>query len=99
ANPSSAVGPEINLPLTDLKKFYLSPNPNDGHFELRFQLQGEKTYVILFNQYGQEIERNQYRDSSGLFKKDYDLSKQPKGTYFLSIQQDGKVYSGYIVIQ
>ncbi|MBK8045468.1 MAG: TonB family protein [Haliscomenobacter sp.] len=50
ANPSSAVGPEINLPLTDLKKFYLSPNPNDGHFELRFQLQGKKpTLSYLIN--------------------------------------------------
>ncbi len=106
ADPASAApqavpsaDPEKPLPLSDLSQFSLSPNPSNGVFTLQFQPNGKTGSATIFNQYGQEIERAQFGGSSGLFQKTFNLAKQPKGTYLIFVKQDGKGYSGHIVIQ
>lgn len=97
ATPSA--DPEKPLPLSELKNFSLSPNPNDGVFTLQFQPEGQPGSVTVFNKWGEEIERVQIGSSSGLFQKTFNLHKQPKGTYLIFVQQNGKGYSGTIVLQ
>ncbi len=73
------------LNLTHLN-FY--PNPNTGKFNLSFQLpeKGDADITIL-NTEGKVIYTEKLPAFSGNYDKEIDISKQPKGIYFVKVEQ------------
>jgi hypothetical protein len=59
----------------------LYPNPTNGQFTVKFEMEGEKT-VVLYNSVGQVISSSSTSDSS----KDFNLSGFAKGIYFVNVK-------------
>ncbi|MBI4931123.1 MAG: T9SS type A sorting domain-containing protein [Bacteroidetes bacterium] len=70
------------------------PNPTDGKCTLVFASGAKQSYIEIYNVMGEKIYSSQI--NSG--KTEINLSKQPKGIYFLQIQSSGKTYNSKIVI-
>jgi len=88
---------ENNLTVESLR-FY--PNPSDGRFDLSFNLSSKgKTVVRVVNISGQEVFQDTLGDFSGTYEKRIDISQNPKGIYFLQVEQDSKVMMKKIVMQ
>lgn len=75
----------------EVSDFSLTPNPNNGHFQLSLDLptQGHMKMQVL-NQAGQVVSEEEIRDFSGIYSKHIDISEEPAGVYFMSITQNGK---------
>ncbi|MCB0395713.1 MAG: PDZ domain-containing protein [Flavobacteriales bacterium] len=83
-----------------LESVALNPNPANGRFELRFALaKSGTTTVRVFDANGRRV----YDETLNNFKGDYsqviDISGEPNGFYFLSIEQNGKAFTKKIVKQ
>jgi len=67
-------------------KFY--PNPSDGKFNLSFSL-AEKgdTEIKILSIDGKSIYEENLKNFTGTFDREIDISSQPKGVYFVRIQQ------------
>lgn len=71
--------------LSDLGSINVFPNPNSGSFTLNFSNVGNTSYkVSIKNLLGQTI-ITETIDVHGSFEKDYNVSAEGKGIYFLSI--------------
>jgi hypothetical protein len=64
------------------------PNPNNGKFNLTFTLadKGNASITIL-NPEGKRIYNEELKDFTGTYDKEIDISSNPKGVYFVKIQQ------------
>ena len=60
---------------------------------------GLKTVITVSDVSGKELVREEMVGETGLFEKQYDLSKQAKGTYLIKIQQADKVLIEKIIFQ
>jgi hypothetical protein len=70
----------------DNMKFY--PNPNNGKFNLSFSLKEKGTTdVTILNMEGKSIYSEKLKDFTGTYDKEIDISKNPKGVYFVRIEQ------------
>ena len=96
--PMPSANPEKPLPLSELKGFRLSPNPNNGVFEVRFQPDTDNFSVKVYNRWGQEMAAYQLNSFRGEYQQSFDLSKQPKGDYLIVVKQGEKVYSGSVLV-
>lgn len=64
------------------------PNPNDGKFTLEFNLKGKgDTEVNVMNMEGKPVYSEMLKNFSGNYKKEIDISANPKGTYFVKVKQ------------
>lgn len=64
------------------------PNPNTGKFNLRFNLKDKgNTEVKVQNMEGKVIYSETLKDFSGTYDKEIDISQNPKGVYFVRIDQ------------
>lgn len=71
--------------LANLGKINVFPNPNTGSFTLNFSNVGNSSYnVEIKNLLGQTVV-NEVLDVKGSLQKDYNLSAEGKGIYFLTI--------------
>jgi hypothetical protein len=78
-----------NLIIEDLTVF---PNPNQGLFNIRFELPGrEDVQINIFNSSGQLIKEMNLVDFEDYFEQRFDLGSNPAGTYFLMIRQGEEV--------
>lgn len=59
----------------------LYPNPSNGQFTVKFEMEGDKT-VVLYNSVGQVISISSTSDSS----KEFNLRGYAKGIYFVSVK-------------
>lgn len=76
-------------------KFVIYPNPTNGNFTISGV---NKVDVIeIFNLIGERIYRVANLNSQT--SKEVDLSKSPKGIYFVKIQTENKIYNQKIIIQ
>jgi len=77
-----------------------SPNPNDGHFNLSFEL-GENTpaKIAVYSMEGRKVYSKKIKQPEGVFSEDIDISKYGSGTYFLQITQGDKAQTKKVVIQ
>jgi len=83
--------------LTELN-FY--PNPSNGNFNLKFNLQQEgATNIAIYNLSGQEIYSEQLGNFSGLYDGKIDLQGQSQGVYILKVSQGDKVLTKKIVVE
>jgi len=70
----------------DNMSFY--PNPNNGKFNLAFNLaeKGDAEITVL-NIEGKKVYSEKLPDFTGAYDKEIDISKNPKGVYFVKIEQ------------
>ena len=85
------------LAISDLM---FSPNPNNGHFNLSFEL-GENTpaKIAVYSMEGRKVYSKKIKQPEGVFSEDIDISKYGSGTYFLQITQGDKAQTKKVVIQ
>jgi hypothetical protein len=76
------------------------PNPNNGKFNLSFNLKEKATTTIsIFNSEGKKVYDESLQDFSGDYNKQIDLSGSPNGIYFLNVSQGKNNLVKKIVIQ
>jgi len=83
-----------------LNKIEFAPNPNDGRFNLEFELpEHKKTRILVFDQMGRKVYEELLNNFDGQYSNQIDISNQPNGTYFLIVAQDQKQFTKKIVKQ
>lgn len=66
------------------------PNPNSGKFNLRFNLPDKNPVnVSVLSMDGKLIYSENVNDFNGAYNKEIDISKNPKGIYFVRVEQNG----------
>ncbi len=74
------------------------PNPSDGILNLNFVTTSQKPVkVVLYSSRGEVVYLEERSSFDGKYNKTIDISREPNGTYYLQIMQDGKSYSKKIV--
>lgn len=64
------------------------PNPGNGKFNLSFKLEEKgNTQITILNVEGKVIYTEKLNDFSGVYDKEIDISKNPKGVYFVRVEQ------------
>ncbi len=77
----------------------LFPNPNNGVFQLQFELNEAKTVSLqLYNTIGQVIEQFDAENQSGVFNQSFDLSSKPAGLYYLELEIEGERHLEKIMV-
>lgn len=66
------------------------PNPNQGAFQLDFEIEPGETIVSIANVDGDVVYSKDMRDFNGVFSDRIDISNEPAGVYFLTIKQGEK---------
>lgn len=93
--PSSISDNKLNM---DKMEFY--PNPSNGKFNLRFNLKNKgNTSVNVMNTEGKTIYTETLSNFSGTYDKEIDISKNPKGTYFIKVEQGAHAQLKKIVLE
>jgi len=84
----------------EIEKLNIFPNPNDGVFNLMFDLPNEgQTSIQVFNSVGRLVYQNDMQSFSGMFKDRIDISNNATGTYFLAVSQNGKTITQKVIFQ
>lgn len=91
------ISTENNLPI---EAVYFSPNPNDGRFNLNFELieQGD-AMLRIYDIGGRQVFESFVGQAPGSYNQLIDITDEPKGIYFMQISQNGKNFSKKVVIQ
>jgi hypothetical protein len=84
----------------ELGKMDFYPNPSSGKFNLNFHLESKgTTAVTILNSEGKSIFNEQLKDFSGAYNKEIDISQQPKGVYFVKVEQGAHAQLKKIVLE
>lgn len=74
-----------------VEQLNLYPNPNNGRFNLSFSLPDKgDTEVKVLDLKGQTVFNEKLAGFSGSYSKEVDISKNPKGIYFVRVEQGRK---------
>jgi hypothetical protein len=77
--------PDNKVEMDNMK---LYPNPNDGKFNLNFNLKNKgDAEVTVYDLQGKQVYNEKLPNFSGEYNKPIDLSSNEKGIYFVKIQQ------------
>lgn len=76
--------------LLEFSQLDMYPNPNQGAFQLDFEVEPGETIVSIANVEGQVVFSEDLRDFDGTFSERIDISDEPSGVYFLTIKQGDK---------
>lgn len=83
--------PEVDeANLLDFSQLDMYPNPNQGAFQLDFEIEPGETIVSIANMEGQVVYSKDLREFDGIFSERIDISNEPSGVYFLTIKQGDK---------
>lgn len=83
-----------------VNKIEFAPNPNNGQFNLNFELPEKKdTRIMVFDQMGRKVYEELISNFNGNYRNQIDISTQPNGVYFLIIAQQDKQFTRKIVKQ
>ncbi len=92
--------PNMEKSALGVSNLKFSPNPNDGHFNLSFELpETTPAKIAVYSMEGRKVYSKKIRQPEGTFSEDIDISKSGSGTYFLQITQGDKAQTKKIVIQ
>jgi hypothetical protein len=81
-------------------KLMVSPNPNNGRFNLSFEVTGKADLLIdIVSSSGQKVFNNTIKDFTGRYSKQLDVSSISSEFYILKIQHNKKNYVQKILIQ
>ncbi|PZF73155.1 GEVED domain-containing protein [Taibaiella soli] len=74
-----------------LQQLALYPNPNEGQFRLSFKSQNaiRDLQIAVTNVAGQQLLKENFSNAGTTFTRDFDLSQQARGVYFVEIKADG----------
>ncbi len=76
------------------------PNPSDGAFKLKFNLEQKgDTQVLLFDKEGNKLYEENLKGFVGEYEKPLELKGQKAGTYILKILQNGKLYTRQVILK
>ncbi len=93
----------VDMPIInnlEIEKLNIFPNPNDGVFNLVFDLPNQgQTSIQIFNGLGRLVYQNDMQNFSGQFKDQIDISNNAQGIYFLVVSQDGKSITQKVIFQ
>lgn len=78
-----------SLPL-ELKNFSLSPNPNNGQFQLTFEAEARPTYLRVTDAAGKVALEEKLNAFDGRYRGELELKQKARGSYFLTVIQEGK---------
>ncbi len=87
---------KIVLKLDEVKVF---PNPSTGIVNLQFKAKAASLRLSITDISGKEVYQELNTAFDGIYNKEINLSKEVKGTYLISIQMDGKVYTESLILQ
>lgn len=89
--------PDNKLPVDNMN-FY--PNPGNGKFNLRFNLESKgATSITVMSLDGKVVYSEQLSNFTGSYDKEIDISQNPKGVYFVKIEQGGHAQLKKIVLE
>lgn len=72
----------------EMDNMKLYPNPNDGKFNLNFNLKNKAdAEVTVYDMQGKQVYNEKLPNFSGEYNKPIDISSNAKGIYFVKIQQ------------
>ena len=91
---SIAAGEELGL---EELEFY--PVPTNAKVQLRFKTKPEPVSVNVYDQNGRSIYAEDVKGFDGYYQGEIDLSGNPSGTYFLQINQQGRVHIERLILQ
>jgi membrane-associated protease RseP (regulator of RpoE activity) len=95
ADPPLSEGEVLQL---DMVRF--QPNPSNGLFDLRFTLSKEGPVLVrLFDASGRQVFDSSFTAQAGENKLEVDALGEPKGVYYLVIEQGQQAYTRKVVIQ
>lgn len=84
----------------ELEDFSYYPNPSNGKFNIRFQVEDETPLQVkIYNLSGREIYGESYDSFSGSFKSEIDVSRHDNGVYLLEITMGNKVLNKKLIIE
>ncbi len=87
----------VDLQLKELKLF---PNPNNGVFDVQFELpQPGRTTIRIFNAEGRQIYFNDLGAFSGVFSDRIDIANNARGVYFLELRQGDLAEIRRVILQ
>ena len=82
----------INVGIEDANNQYglsIYPNPNDGNFNISFNAIEKSNYKMeLTNALGQLIYKEELKDYSGIYKKQFSVVEYGKGVYTITLTND-----------
>jgi hypothetical protein len=96
---------EETLPEVALKRdlalsaYKLFPNPADGKVRLQFQADAVPTVIKISDLNGKQMYRERFNQFDGTYDQNIDLSDLPAGSFFLTIEQAGKVYTEQLILK
>lgn len=83
-----------------VEKINFYPNPNDGKFNLSFELKERgNTDINIMNIEGKNVYHEFLENFSGTYKNDIDISKNNKGIYFIKVQQGSHSMVKKIIVE
>jgi hypothetical protein len=81
-------------------KLLVTPNPNNGIFNLSFEVTGKADLSIdIVSASGQKVFNNTIQDFTGKYSKQLDLGNVSSEFYILKIQHNKKNYVQKVLIQ
>ncbi len=91
---SISAGEELGLQELE---FY--PVPTNAKVQLRFKTEPGPVSVNVYDQNGRSIYAENVKGFDGYYQGEIDLSGNPSGTYFLQINQQGRVHIERLILQ
>ena len=92
--------PNLEKSELEVNDLVFSPNPNDGHFNLSFELtETTPVKIAVYSMEGRKVYSQKIKQPEGRFSEEIDISKSGSGTYFLQITQGDKAQTKKVVIQ
>ncbi len=83
----------------ELNEFQLAPNPASEQFNLSFKGESAPITIRAFNTNGQEVYKSFIRDFDGYFNDSIDLEGIQSNMLFITIEQNGKIYTDKVMLK
>jgi hypothetical protein len=84
----------------NLLSLSIFPNPNQGRFELNFELENtEDIYIEFLDMRGMKVRGEHLKNHSGHFRKEYDLGNVAAGSYVLRLHTSEGIINRRVIIQ
>lgn len=83
----------------ELQDYKLFPNPADGNVQLRFKGQALPIEIRITDLNGKQMFRERLNQFDGLYDQNLDLTDLPAGAYFLTIEQNAKIYTEQLILK
>ncbi|MEL6717459.1 MAG: TonB family protein, partial [Bacteroidota bacterium] len=100
-NKVSAFNPKAEslVQTLELEEFQLSPNPSSGEINVRFKAATQAINIEVYDTGGSLIYSKFLPNFDGVYDDYLNLNEVSKGTYFLTIEQNGNRFTKQMVVE